>query len=74
MKKIPIEQARKLLKEYLVERAINMANQLEIIDGTGHNYSVEVPDDPARNIMGAGRMILISKETGDIIFDGISGE
>ena len=83
MEKITTKQARDSLKKYLVRKAAEKAETLEIRDTTneaiylprepGGYYFVHVPEDNISHI-GAGRMIVISKTTGDIIFDGMVGE
>lgn len=81
-KEITQDQARECLKKYFIQRAEEMVAELEIKNSTtaaiyspkGECYFVDVPDVPDIGRIGGGRVIGISKVTGEIIIDGFYGE
>jgi|GEM_PF-5901017 len=82
-KQITKEQARIFLENYLVKNAKEKASKLEIEDeqpGWVTLYGdfkdcffVSMPDDN-HTMIGASRIIAISKKTGEILTDSMCGE
>ena len=83
-KEISKDDARKILQEYLVESVKDLVKTIEITEqepAFGVIYK-SYPEDRAWYVqipcpgcsVGGSRIIIISKETGGICFDGIVGE
>lgn len=86
MGNITKEEARVIVKDYLVQKAKTKASTLEIRDSrpgdeagiyNGYKikncYIVYIPDD-SHLCVGASNMIAISKETGEIVMGGRFGD
>ena len=83
-KEISKDDARKILQEYLVKSVKDLVKTIEITEQApafGVIYK-SYPEDRAwyvqipstKGCVGGSRIIIISKETGGICFDGIVGE